>query len=57
MVISPERKNPKKHSVAAAHSIRMSGSAALGAQCVWILLRIAGVIGSLIFDASGVCWE
>ena len=51
-VSSPEQKNPKKHSVEAAQSITMSGSAALGAQepfCRWI----AVVIGSLTLTTSG----
>ena len=53
VVISPARKNPKKHTVAAAHSITMSGSFARGFQCFRIFSNIAGVIGRHILLEIG----
>ena len=56
-VISPDRKNPKKQSVAAAHSIRMSASLVLADHKLWICRRVAGVLGSLNFIAGGAFCE
>ena len=53
---SPARKNPKKHSTTAAHSITVSGSEAVADQCSCMLLRIAGVTGSLTLWRCGECW-
>ena len=57
VVISSARKNPKKHTVAAAHSIIMSGTFACGVQCFRIFSNIAGVIGRRILLQIGDFWE
>ena len=44
VVISLARKNPKKHTVVAAHSIIMSGSFACEVQCFRIFSNIAGLL-------------
>ena len=56
-VISPDRKNPKKQSIAASHSIKMSVSLALADHKLWICSRIAGVMRSLTCIARGVFCE
>ena len=48
-VISPALKNPKKHRVAAAQSITISGLVPQGDQCAFSLYRMLGVIGNLSF--------
>ncbi len=57
IIISPALKKPKKQSVEAAQSIVTSASPALTDHKECILLKIAGVIGSLIRLIRGVFWE
>ena len=49
VVISPALKNPKKHITAAAHSIVVSRLEVDDDQCCFNLIKIAGVMGNLIF--------
>ena len=53
-VISPALKKPKKQTVAAAQSIKMSLSLWYGVQCSLILRNMAGVIGRWTFTLSGL---
>ena len=56
-VISPDLKNPKKQSEAAAHSITTSASDLQGVQCSFSFNRIAGVIGSrTVVSVCCVLW-
>ena len=61
VVISPERKKPKKHRSATTQIMITSGSVARGSKVDRMARRMAGVIGSLVrlgFDACSrwVCW-
>ena len=52
VILSPARKNPKKHTVAAANSIIMSF--ACGIMCFRIsVIIVAGVFGRRILETSG----
>jgi len=53
-VACPKPKKPKRHCTAAAHSINMSRSDAIGDHCSWIFLNIAVVMGNLILAEESV---
>lgn len=57
IVISPDLKKPKKHRIAAAQIMTISGSLDLDSRVDRIDLRMAGVTGNLTRVGCGACSE